>query len=195
MKKFHATILVVEDDADDQFMLLRAFRQCGVADPIQVVDCGNEAIAYMTGGGKYADRAQFAYPTFIVTDLKMPNGDGFDVLYFLHRHPQWAIIPTVVLSASQDLDDIRTSYRLGASSYHVKPNSPQLLSEQIAVLYSYWNTCEVPEVDITGKQVQTASAGKLGERFDASGADRNIGTDGGASPPNLEFEKGTRSKK
>ena len=182
MKKFHATILIVEDDADDQFMLLRAFRKSGVVDPIQVVDCGNEAIAYMTGDGKYADRAKFAYPTFIVTDLKMPRGDGFDVLNFLHGHPQWAVIPTVVLSASQDLDDIKTSYRLGASSYHVKPNSPQLLSEQIAVLYSYWNTCEVPEVDITGKQLPTVSDGKLGQRFDSVGAHRDTGTDSGASP-------------
>jgi len=165
MKKFHATILVVDDDEDDQTFILRAFRKIGVTDPIHAVSGGNEAIAYMKGEGKYADRTKFAYPTFILTDLKMPNGDGFAVLYFLKSHPDWAVIPTVVFSASADLDDIKKSYLLGASSYHVKPHDPGRLHEQLAVLYAYWITCEVPEVDSTGKQLPTNSAGKLGERF------------------------------
>jgi AmiR/NasT family two-component response regulator len=71
----------------------------------------------------------------------------------------------VVFSASSDLDDIKKSYLLGASSYHVKPQSPEKLYEQLAVLYAYWVTCEVPEVDTTGKQKPTNSRGKLGERF------------------------------
>ena len=95
----------------------------------------------------------------------MLNGDGFDVLNFLKSHPSWAVIPTVVLSASRDLDDIKKAYLLGASSYHVKPSNPEELYKQLAVLHAYWLTCEVPEVDITGKQLPTNSRGKLGERF------------------------------
>ncbi len=165
MKKFYATILIVEDNEDDQFMIERAFRKIGVTDPIHLVSSGQEAIAYMMGEGKYADRNMYEYPTFIMTDLKMPNGTGFDVLYHLKSNPSWSVIPTVVFSASADLDDIKKSYVLGSSSYHVKPQTMEKLSEQVAVLYAYWVTCEVPVVDSTGKRVVTDSTGKLGEKF------------------------------
>ena len=78
-------------------------------DPIQIVRDGIEAIAYMMGEGKYSDRQKYAYPTFIITDLKMPRADGFAVLEFLKGNPQWKVIPTIVLSASADLDDIKTA--------------------------------------------------------------------------------------
>jgi CheY-like chemotaxis protein len=165
MKKYHATILVVEDDPNDQFLIERAFRKIGVTDPIQIVGNGAEAIAYMMGEGKYSDRKKFAYPTFVITDLKMPGSDGFAVLEFLKGNPEWRVIPTVVLSASSDLDDIKKSYMLGASSYHVKPQQPEELRKQLEVINAYWMTCQVPEVDITGKQLRTDSEGKLGERF------------------------------
>jgi CheY-like chemotaxis protein len=169
MKKYHATILVVEDDANDQFLIERAFRKIGVTDPIQIVGDGEEAIAYMMGEGKFSEREKFAYPTFIVTDLKMPRADGFAVLEFLKGNPQWAVVPTIVLSASADRDDIKKAYMLGASSYHVKPQSPEALRHQLDVINAYWMTCQVPEVDITGKQLRTESAGKLGERFPQPG--------------------------
>ena len=164
MKKSHPTILVIDDSEDDQFLIKYTFKKIGVTDPIHLLSDGAEAIAYMMGEGKYADRAKFAYPTFIMTDLKMPM-DGFAVLEFLKGNPEWAVIPTVVLSASRDPDDIKKSYMLGASSYHVKPNTTEELRRQLRILHEYWMTCEVPEVDLTGKQMPTDSAGKLGERF------------------------------
>jgi len=166
MKKYHATIMVVEDDANDQFLIQDAFREIGVTDPIQLVASGAQAIAYMMGDGKFADRQKYAYPTFIMTDLKMPDGDGFAVLEFLKSNPQWKVIPTIVLSASADLDDIKKSYMLGASSYHVKPQSHEQLRNQLKVINDYWMTCQVPEVDSSGKQLVTDSKGKLGERFE-----------------------------
>jgi len=165
VKKYYATIMVVEDDPNDQFLIEQAFRKIGVEDPIQIVGNGAEAIAYMMGEGKYSNRQKYAYPTFIITDLKMPNGDGFSVLEFLKGNPQWKVIPTIVLSASADLDDIKKSYMLGASSYHVKPQSPEELRNQLKVINAYWMTCQVPEVDSSGKQLVTDSEGKLGERF------------------------------
>lgn len=165
MKKYHATILVVEDDANDRDLIERGFRAIGVTDPIHLASDGLEAIAYMMGEGKFADRNQFAYPTFIITDLKMPGADGFAVLEFLKGNPEWAIIPTIVLSASQDPDDIKKSYMLGASSFHVKPHSHRDLQKQLSVIHDYWMTCEVPEVDASGKHLPTKSKGKLGERF------------------------------
>jgi CheY-like chemotaxis protein len=174
LKKYHATIMVVEDDPNDQILIERAFRIIGVTDPIQVVGDGVEAISYMMGEGKYSDRQKYAYPTFVMTDLKMPRADGFAVLEFLKGNPDWKVIPTIVLSASSDLDDIKKSYMLGASSYHIKPHGFEALQHQLAIINSYWITCQVPEVDITGKQLPTDSKGKLGERFPQ--ADSSAGT-------------------
>jgi CheY-like chemotaxis protein len=165
MKHYHATIMVVDDDTNDLFLIEKAFRAIGVTDPIHTINGGVEAIAYMKGHGKFSDRTKYTYPTFITTDLKMPQADGFAVLEHLKNNPEWAVIPTVVLSASADRDDIKKAYMLGASSYHVKPSSAEDLRALLKVLHSYWMTCEVPEVDITGRQLRTDSVGKLGERF------------------------------
>ena len=64
-------------------------------------------------------------------DLKMPRADGFTVLQHLKQNPEWAIIPTVVFSTSSDLDDIKKSYMLGASSYHVKPTTMEELRKHL----------------------------------------------------------------
>ena len=165
MKNYHSTILIVDDDPNDLIFIENAFRAIGVTDPIHSVSSGLEAIAYMMGEGKYSDRSIYAYPTFIMTDLKMPGADGFAVLEHLKNNPEWSVIPTIVLTSSRDLDDIKKSYMLGASSYHVKPGSPDALRQQLKVLHDYWMTCEIPQVDSTGRQLQTDSAGKLGERF------------------------------
>ena len=165
MKKYFATILVVDDDENDRWLIERALRAAAVVSPIYLASSGAEAIAYFMGEGKFADREMYAYPTFVMTDLKMPKVDGFGVLEFLKGNPEWAIIPTVVFTASPDRDDIKKAYMLGASSYHVKPHDTAALREFVATLNAYWLTCEVPEVDITGKHLETDSAGKLGERF------------------------------
>jgi CheY-like chemotaxis protein len=165
MKKYHSTILVVDDNPTDLFLIEKAFRTIGVTDPIHKIAGGREAIAYMMGEGKYSDRSRYAYPTFISVDLKMPETDGFAVLEHLKKNPEWAVIPTIILSSSRDLDDIKKAYMLGASSYHLKPSSFDALLGQLKVLHDYWMTCEVPEVDVTGRRLHTNSEGKLGERF------------------------------
>lgn len=165
MKTYHATILLVDDDADFLMFAERAFRQNGVQGPIHQVYDGVEAIAYMKGEGKFGNRETYAYPTFIMTDLNMPKADGFAVLQHLKGNPEWAIIPSVVFTSSSDLDDIKKSYMLGASSYHVKPHSLEELRRHLEILHDYWMTCETPQVDSTGRQLHTDSTGKLGERF------------------------------
>jgi CheY-like chemotaxis protein len=155
----------VDDEPKDFSLIESSFRAIGVRDPIHAAYSAEEAIAYMKGEGKYSDRSVYAYPTFITIDLKMRGADGFAVLDFLRSKPAWAIIPTVILSASRDLDDIKKAYMLGASSYHIKPASLDALRQQLKVLHDYWMTCEVPEVDIDGHQLPTNGIGKLGERF------------------------------
>ena len=166
MKPFHKTILIVEDDPNDAEMIERCFRMAGVTGPIHRVENGLEAMEYLRGDGKYRDRKSYAYPTFIITDLKMPKADGFSVLEQLASNPMWAMIPTVVLSGSIDSDDIRRAYLLGACSYHEKPATLAELQQQIKALHDYWLTCHVPSVDTLGNHQPTSSLGKLGARFD-----------------------------
>jgi CheY-like chemotaxis protein len=111
----------------------------------------------------------------------MPNGDGFAVLEHLKANPQWAVIPAVVLTASMDPDDIKKSYLLGASCYHVKPPDCAALCKQLKILHDYWMTCRIPEVDATGRQAPTQSKGKLGERFPqlSGGTQTRVKTGGG----------------
>jgi CheY-like chemotaxis protein len=195
MKKYHSTILVVDDDANDLILIESAFRDIGVKDPIHTVNGGREAIAYMMGEGKYSDRSVYAYPTFITTDLKMPGADGFAVLEHLKNNPEWAVIPTVVLTSSRDLDDIKKAYMLGASSYHVKPSSPGELRQQLKVLHDYWVTCEVPQVDSTGRQLHTDSEGKLGERFSQPKQIANLETRGRIASGTKQFHSQTTVEK
>ena len=95
----------------------------------------------------------------------MPRGDGFSILAFLKSTPQSAIILTVVLSASGDLDDVKKAYIMGATAYVIKPLQYDELARIIRVLVDFWMLCEVPKVDEAGKRLPTKSAGKLGERF------------------------------
>jgi CheY-like chemotaxis protein len=144
-RKRHSTILVVDDDPNDLILIERAFRAIGVKDPIHTVSGGREAIAYMMREGRFSDRKLYEYPTFVMIDLQMPGGDGFAVLEYFKSNPEWAIIPTIVFSSSTEPDDINKCYMLGASSYHVKPNSTDELRRQLQVLHDYWMTCERKE--------------------------------------------------
>src|SRR4051812_20342994 len=102
MKMCKAVILSVDDDANDQVLIQAAFKEAGVADTIQSVNDGAEAIAYLKGQGKYADRERFLFPTFILTDLKMPRINGFELLRFLKSNPQSIVVPAVVFTSSSN---------------------------------------------------------------------------------------------
>ncbi len=167
MKKANPTILVVDDDPNDLLLIQMAFKAVGVTSRVQTAESGHEAVDYLVGEGKFADRSEYPYPDFVLTDLKMPGLDGFAVLEHLKRNPESAIIPTVILSGSQDNDDIKKAYLLGASSYHVKPSGAGELRALVKVLHDYWMMCEAPAVDIDGKQLATHGRHKLGERFSA----------------------------
>jgi CheY-like chemotaxis protein len=176
MKKVNPTILIIEDDEDDALLIRIAFKRAGVTSPIHRVENGAEAIAYLMGDGPYGDRSKFMYPSFIMTDLKMPGVNGFDVLEFLKGNPEWAVIPVIVFSSSADPDDIKRAYQMGASSYHVKPGTSEVLAHQVLVLHAYWMTCEVPEADLSGRHLATKSTGKLGQKFP------QVGEEGGPKP-------------
>ena len=158
-------LLIVDDDENDRFLLEHAFKKLNVGYRIQPLENGREALALIKGEGIYANRKTYPFPSFILTDLKMPGGDGFEILSYLKQHPEILIVPVVMLSGSDDPDDVRQAYLLGASSFIVKPHGVDGLEGIVQKLHYYWSECEVPLVDDSGHAVVTNSNRKLGERF------------------------------
>ena len=158
-------LLIVDDDENDRFLLKRAFEKLKVGYRIQPLRNGGEALALIKGEGIYADRKAYPFPSFILTDLKMSGGDGFSILSYLKEHPEILIVPVVMLSGSDDPDDVRQAYLLGASSFIVKPPGLDGLEGIVHKLHYYWSECEVPMVDEAGRAIRTSSTGKFSSRF------------------------------
>jgi CheY-like chemotaxis protein len=171
VKSQRHTILVIDDDANDRFLIERALHRIDPACTVQMAKSGSEAVAYLRGAHQYADRRKFQFPGYIITDLKMPDGDGLEVLSFLKQNPSLSVIPVVVLSSSSDEDDIRQAYALGASGYLVKPQATQELVRRLKLLYDFFGECEVPQVTASGHEVPTSSEGKIGQRFERTKSD------------------------
>lgn len=164
MKRQNKTILIAEDDPNDQLLITRAFKKIDVTDTIHIVPNGLEAIAYLDGSGKYSDRKTFEFPSMLITDLKMPLVNGFAVLQHLKQNPEREVIPTAVLSASGDTDDIKKAYLAGAKAYLLKPSTTSELESVIKKFYDFWIEVEVPQIHPGGDMKPTASQGKLGEQ-------------------------------
>jgi CheY-like chemotaxis protein len=159
------TLLIVDDSEADRYLLTRAFRKHTSVYRVQAVSCGREALEYIAGQGQYADRQKYEFPSYIITDLKMPDGDGFEILCRVRSNRALSIIPVIMLSGSADLDDIRQAYEFGASAYFVKPATSEALENLVRKIHDYWSECEVPEVDSHGVAMMTTSEGKASARF------------------------------
>jgi CheY-like chemotaxis protein len=166
MKLNSHRVLLVDDNEEERFLTERALKS--VASGVRSVHLavsGNSAIAYMMGEREFADRGHFPFPTLVITDLKMPDGDGFDVLEFLQANPEWSVLPRVVFSSSEDEDDIRTAFLLGANAYHLKPSSLSQLSATLYNILTYWLSCQTPLVNDFGRLIVAEKAGVRGTRF------------------------------
>ena len=114
------TILLAEDNDDHVLLIKRAFAKSNLLNPLQVVNDGRQAIAYLRGDGIYADRSKYPFPALLLLDLKMPNCDGFDVLQWL-RSQDFPPLRVVVLTTSDRVFDMQRAYELGAHSFLTKP--------------------------------------------------------------------------
>jgi CheY-like chemotaxis protein len=133
------TILQVEDDPNDVFLLQHAMRKAGVANPIQVVTDGQEAIDYLYGADKFADREKFPIPCLILLDLKLPLVMGLEVLKWIRKQPG-ASWPVIVLTASAEDVDIASAYRLGANAFLTKPSEARKFVEIAKAIKEFWLT-------------------------------------------------------
>jgi len=131
-------ILLVEDRDDDVLILRRSFQQAGIANPMQIVKDGEEAVAYLSGTGKYAERKEFPLPDLVLLDLKLPRLDGFEVLRWVRTQPALSGLRVVVLSSSENIRDVNLAYALGANSFLVKPTDLKEYVELSNFLNDYW---------------------------------------------------------
>jgi len=131
-------ILLVEDNADDVELTLRAFRKSDLVNTVTVARDGVEALDYLLATGSYADRAGNQLPDLVLLDIKLPRVDGLQVLERLRANPRTRLVPIVVLTSSIEPKDLLTCYTLGANSYVRKPIDFQQFSKALHQIGSYW---------------------------------------------------------
>ena len=138
MININTCVLQVEDESNDIYLLEYSFREICVTTPLKAVRDGQEAIDYLSGAGKYADRTEFPLPCLTLLDLKMPRKSGFEVLEWIRAYPVTSALPVIICSSSANESDIRAAYKLGANAYVVKPSNVDVLLEFVRALDTFW---------------------------------------------------------
>ncbi len=136
------SVLYVEDDKNDVFLLQTAFCEAGLKHRLEIVKDGKEALEYLAGAGGYADREKYPLPDLVLLDLKLPLRSGFDVLTWIRGEGALTGLVVVVFSSSNHPDDLKTAYRLGANSFVLKPVScPERVAFAHAIdeWWAHWN--------------------------------------------------------
>ena len=142
---YEATVLLCEDDPDDVLLTQIAFEKARLANPLQIVRDGEEAIAYLQGDGQFADRTRFPIPILLLLDLKLPKLDGFYVLEWLRTQPNLDRLAVAILTSSEHDPDISRAYQLGADSYLIKPPDAEALLALVQRLHAYWLILKTPD--------------------------------------------------
>lgn len=131
-------ILLVEDNPDDEALAIRALKRHHIGNEIVVAHDGVEALDYLFGTGLYAGRDISIKPTVVLLDLKLPRVDGLEVLRRIRETEATKLLPVVILTTSNEEQDLLNSYSLGCNSYIRKPVDFLQFSEAIRQLGMYW---------------------------------------------------------
>jgi two-component system, response regulator len=131
-------ILLVEDNPDDELLTLRALKKANVANRIEVVRDGAEALDFVFGAGSYSGRDKNEMPQLILLDLKLPKVSGLQVLERIRGDERTKRVPVVILTSSTEPIDIQSGYDLHVNSFVSKPVNFQDFSEVVQRLGLYW---------------------------------------------------------
>ena len=131
-------ILLVEDNADDELLTLRALKKNNIRNEVVVARDGSEALDYLFGTGIHAGRDLSVMPQIILLDLKLPKVDGFEVLNRVRSSQATKLLPVVILTTSNEDQDRIRGYGLGANSFVRKPVEFDKFIEAVRQLGLYW---------------------------------------------------------
>jgi two-component system, response regulator len=138
------SILLVEDNADDEALTLRALSRHGLVNGVVVARDGVEALDYLFATGAHAGRDASQQPLLVLLDLKLPRIDGLEVLRRLRADPRTVSLPVVVLTSSNEPADIAGSYEQFANSYIRKPVNFADFVDVVRKLGMFWLMLNVP---------------------------------------------------
>jgi len=156
-------VLVAEDNPDDALLLRRALEKAGIRSRIKIVNDGEELLLYLQGQGVYANRESSPMPSLVILDLKMPRKGGLEVLEWMNENRDLAIVPTIVLSASNLETDVRSAYHLGANTFFLKPSTFDELVETMKMVETYWRKALKVQPDECAGNVRTKRKAQLTE--------------------------------
>lgn len=131
-------ILLVEDNIHDAELTIRSLKKVNLANNLVHVQDGEQALDFIFGKGRYADRDIQQRPKVILLDIKMPKVDGIEVLRQIKSNEAAKSIPVVIMTSSREEQDLITSYQLGVNSYVVKPVNFEAFAKAISDLGLYW---------------------------------------------------------
>ncbi len=131
-------ILLVEDNVQDELLILRALRQINLANQVDVARDGQQALDYLFQEGEFAGRRGRDLPTLVLLDISLPRVGGLEVLARLRAHPRTTLLPVVMLTSSDEEQDLVQSYQNRCNSYVRKPLDFAKFAETVANLGSYW---------------------------------------------------------
>jgi DNA-binding NarL/FixJ family response regulator len=130
--------LVVEDDADQAFLMVRAFEKADVFAPLPILRSAEEAIAYLDGKDPFEDRAKYPLPSVVLIDVKLAGTPGLELLGWIRKQPRFRRMAVIMLSDSSDMNYVNRAYQSGANSYLIKPSRFEALVELFHGLEFYW---------------------------------------------------------
>jgi len=131
-------ILLVEDNANDEFLTLRALKKHNVANSVVVARDGAEALDFLFATGSHSGRNPADPPVVVLLDLKLPKVDGLEVLRRIRADARTRYLPVVILTSSKEERDIVTGYQLGTNSYVQKPVDFTAFVDAVGQLGLYW---------------------------------------------------------
>ena len=140
-------ILLVEDSLDDQELIRLAIEEDHIANEIVALNDGVQALDYLFGRGAYTERDVSDTPLVILLDIKLPKVNGLEVLQQLRDDPRTSLIPVVILTSSNEEQDILTSYKNRVNSYVRKPVDFKQFTEAVKQLQFYWVILNEPPPD------------------------------------------------
>lgn len=147
-------ILLVEDSPSDAKLTIRALRKSNILNPVMHLEDGAAALDYVFCTGAYAGRDGNSLPRVILLDLKLPKVSGLEVLRRIRSDPRTESLPVVILTSSQEQNDVIEGYRLHVNSYIVKPVDFAQFTETVRALGLYWLVVNTPAPSATADPAQ-----------------------------------------